>query len=467
MKRLIKNGTLVTAERTFEGDLLIDGEKIAAIGKSLEDPEAEIIDAKGLFVMPGGIDVHTHMALDVGIATATDDFFTGTVAAACGGTTTIIDHIGFGPKGCNLHHQIAAYHDLARDMAVIDYSFHGVVQHIDEAILEEFKTVVDEESVTSFKLYLTYDFKLDDLSAYKALERIAQAGALTAVHPENDAIVSYNRSRFIEMGRTTPLDHARSRPPECEAEAIARMINLAKMAGDAPLYIVHLSNAMGLDYIKMAQQRGQTVYAETCPQYLLLDETAYEEPDHGGLKYVMSPPLREKWHQDALWQGLIDGSISVVATDHCPFDFETKLAMGKDDFTRCPNGAGGVETRVPLMFSEGVMKGRIGLNRFVEIISTLPAKLFGLYPKKGTLEVGSDADIILIDPGREVTLTQAMLHQNVDHTPFEGFEVTGYPVMTLSRGEVICRDNEFIGTKGRGRFLGRKPFEKLNIEISE
>lgn len=456
MKKLIKNGTIVTAEKTFIGDILIDGEIIERIEKNIICESAQIIDASDCYVMPGAIDVHTHMELDVGIAVATDDFYTGTVAAACGGTTTIIDHIGFGPKGCNLGHQIGVYHEKARDKAVIDYSFHGVVQHVNDEILDEFETIVKDEAISSFKIYLTYDHKLGDLDAYRVLKRLGEVGGLTTVHPENHAIIDSRRKQYIREGKTGPVDHAKSRPLECEAEAISRMINLAAMAGDAPLYIVHLSNGLGLEYIKLAQKNGQNVYAETCPQYLLLDETCYEEEAHGGLKYVMSPPLREKSNQDQLWEGLRDGSISVIATDHCPFNLTTKIMMGKDDFTKCPNGAAGVETRVPLIFSEGVMTGRIDISRFVEVMSTLPAKLFGIYPKKGCLDIGSDADIILINPRKRVIIKNDNLHQNVDYTPFEGFEVQGYPVMTMSRGEIIVKDDQFVGQKGRGQFLRRQ-----------
>ncbi len=459
MTIIIKNGKIVTSKDTYAGELLIEEGIIKQIGTNIEKDDAEIIDACGNYIIPGGIDVHTHLNLDVGIAVATDDFYTGTVAAACGGTTTIVDHIGFGPKNCNLHHQLNVYHDFAKDNAVVDYSFHGVIQHVNDDILSELQEIVNNEGITSFKCYLTYDYKLNDLEAYKVLLKMQELGGMVTVHPENDFMVTYFREKFQKEGKTSPIYHALSRPEECEAEAVNRMINLASIANNAPLYIVHLTNGLGLDYIKFAQKRNQNVYAETCPQYLLLDQECYKKENMEGLKYIMSPPLRKEFNQELLWEGIRDGSISVIATDHCPFDFTTKVRLGKDNFTKCPNGAPGIETRVPLIFSEGVMKGRIDIQKFVDVISTKPAKLFGLYPQKGEIAVGSDADLVIIDPNKEVAISNDMLHQNVDYTPFEGITVQGYPVLTMLRGKVIVRNNDFIGEKGYGKFLKRlKPF---------
>lgn len=456
MSTIIKNGTIVTASDIYNGDILVDNGIIKEIGTNIPTSNHDVIDAAGKYVIPGGIDVHTHLNLDVGIAVANDDFYTGTVAAACGGTTTIVDHMGFGPKGCNLKHQIDVYHGYADGIATIDYSFHGVIQHVDEKILDEMKSIVDAEGIPSFKVYLTYGFKLSDDEVLKVLLRLKELGGITTVHPENDAAVNYLRDYYSKNGMLSPVYHALSRPPECEAEAINRMINLAAIAGNAPLYIVHLSCGLGLDYIKMALERGQKIYAETCPQYLLLDDEKYKEPNNEGLKYIMSPPLRKKENQEKLWKGINDGLIQVVATDHCPFDFNGEKQLGKDDFTKCPNGAPGIETRVPLLFSEGVSKGRISINKFVEIISTNPAKIFGLYPKKGTIQVGADADIVLIDPDKEVVLSRRILHENVDYTAYEGMRLKGYPVLTLVRGKIVAKDNEFVGIKGYGQFIKRK-----------
>ncbi|ERI94951.1 dihydropyrimidinase [Clostridiales bacterium oral taxon 876 str. F0540] len=455
MSTIIKNGTIITASDTYIADIHIDGDTIKQIGVNLPINNHEVIDATGRYVIPGGIDVHTHLNLDVGIAVAKDDFYTGTVAAACGGTTTIVDHMGFGPKGCNLKHQVDAYHGYADGKAVIDYSFHGVLQHVNEEILDEMEEIINNEGIPSFKAYLTYDYKLSDMEVLKVLIRLKELGGLTTVHPENDAAVNYLRSYYSQKGMLTPIYHALSRPQECEAEAINRMINLAAIAGNAPLYIVHLSCGLGLDYIKMASERGQKVYAETCPQYLLLDDESYNDPNNEGLKYIMSPPLRKKQDQEKLWKGIRDGFIQVVATDHCPFDFNGHKQLGKDDFTKCPNGTPGIETRVPLLFSEGVSKGRISINKFVEIIAANPAKIFGLYPQKGTIAVGADADIVIIDPKKEVVMTNSILHENVDYTAYEGMRLKGYPVLTLVRGKVVAKDNKFVGEAGYGKFIKR------------
>ncbi|KYH28924.1 dihydropyrimidinase [Clostridium colicanis] len=456
MSKIIKNGTIVTAGDIFTGDIYVDEGIIKDIGINLEKDCDEVIDAGGKYVIPGGVDVHTHLNLDAGIAVANDDFYTGTVAAACGGTTTIVDHMGFGPKGCNLHHQVNVYHKYAKNNAVVDYSFHGVIQHVDEFILKEMEQIVKEEGIPSFKIYMTYDYKVSDEEALKVLFKLKELGGITTVHPENNDAVNYLRQKFIKKGLTDPIYHALSRPTECEGEAVNRIINLAAIAEDAPLYIVHVSSSLALDYIKLAHNRGQNVYSETCPQYLLLDEERYKVPNNEGLKYIMSPPLRKKENQASLWKGIKDGHIHTVATDHCPFAFNKDKQMGKDDFTKCPNGAPGIEERIPLMFSEGVMKKKISLNKFVEVCCTNPAKIFGLYPKKGTIQVGSDADIVLIDPNLEVTLTKNMLHENVDYTAYEGFKLKGYPILTMLRGEIIAKNNKFVGKKGYGNFIKRK-----------
>lgn len=456
MSLLIKNGIIVTATDIYNGDIYIDNGIITEIGIEILKKADEVIDAKGMYIIPGGVDVHTHFNLDVGIAVANDDFYTGTVAAACGGTTTIVDHMGFGPKDCNLKHQVDLYHKYADNNAVIDYSFHGVIQHINEEILEEMKSIVEEEGISSFKAYLTYDYKIDDEDMVKVFERLKELGGITTVHCENHGSIKYLRDRFVKDGLTSPKYHALSRPEEAEGEAVNRMINLAKISGDAPLYVVHLSTKLGLEYIKMARERGQKIYAETCPQYLILDKGKYELENNEGLKYIMSPPLRESYNCEELWKGINEGYIQTIATDHCPFSFLKDKQLGKDDFTKCPNGAPGVEERIPLIFSEGVIKGKISINKFVEVCSTNPAKIFGLYPKKGTIQVGSDGDLVIIDPDKEEVLNINKLHSNVDYTAYEGVKVKGYPVMTISNGKVIFDRGSFLGKKGRGRFIKRK-----------
>lgn len=455
MSLLIKNGTIVTASDTYNGDIYIDEGIIKEIGINLNKASVKVIDAKGKYVIPGGVDVHTHLNLDVGIAVSNDDFYTGTVAAACGGTTTIVDHMGFGPRGCNLKHQVDVYHSYADGNAVVDYGFHGVIQHINENILDEMERIVKEEGIPSFKVYLTYDYMLKDEEVLKVFKRLKELGGITTIHCENHGSIKLLREYYVENGFKTPKYHPLSRPAEAEGEAVNRMISLADMADDAPLYIVHLSSKIGLSYIKMAHERGESVYAETCPQYLVLDDSRYEQEDNEGLKYIMSPPLRKRRDIEALWKGIKDGHIKTIATDHCPFAFNKDKQLGKDDFTKCPNGAPGIEERIPLIFSEGVMKNRISINKFVEVCSTNPAKIFGLYPKKGTIQVGSDGDIVIIDSNIEKVLKVEDLHSNVDYTAYEGIKIKGYPIYTILRGEIIAKDNTFIGKKGYGEFLKR------------
>lgn len=458
---IIKGGTIVTASDTFKGDLFIEEGIIKEIGVDINKNEVNIINAKGKYVIPGGIDVHTHFDLDVGITRAVDDFYTGTVAAACGGTTTIVDHMAFGPKGCSLKHQIEVYHNLAQGKAVIDYSFHGVIQHVNKDILNELEEIINY-GIPSFKFYLTYGYKVENDEALAVLKKLKELGGITTVHCENHEIINYLREDYLAKGLVAPIYHSKSRPEEAEGEAVNRMINVAAVAENAPLYIVHLSTALGLQYIKSAKERGQdNIFAETCPQYLVLDEEQYKLPNNGGLKFIMSPPLREKNNKEALWKGIKDGDIQVIATDHCPFNFNKEKQLGKDDFTKCPNGAPGVETRIGIIFSEGVSKKRISLNKFVEITSTNPAKLFGLYPKKGTIAVGSDGDLVIFDPYKKVTITKDMLHENVDYTPYEGIKLVGYPEIIMARGEIIARNNEFIGQKGYGKFIKRNKIELI------
>ncbi|MGK3142526.1 dihydropyrimidinase [Pantoea sp. C2G6] len=457
MRKLIKGGTLVDDAGEYRQDLLIEQGKITRRAEHISvDDSMEVIDAQRLLVMPGGIDVHTHFNIDVGIAQSCDDFFTGTRAAACGGTTTIVDHMGFGPAGCSLHHQLEKYHHDAKGQAVIDYSFHGVIQHVDQAILEEIEPMVHREGISSFKFYLTYNYKLNDGEILRVLQRFNECGVLATVHPENDAAIQWRLAQFKQQGKTAPIWHAHSRPLACEAEAISRTINLARLADNAPLYIVHLSNGLGLDYVRLARAAGQPVWAETCPQYLLLDINHYQRAD--GLKYMLSPPLRPHSELDKMWVGITDGTLSTVATDHCNFPYSQRQQMAASDFTRCPNGLPGVENRMALLFSFGVTTGRISRSRFVSLTSTAPAKLFGLWPEKGSLLPGADADLVLFDPDQQETIRHADLHDNGDYSPYEGIRCQGWPVMTLSRGEVVCRKGQFTGKAGHGRFVSRKPF---------
>jgi dihydropyrimidinase len=453
-KLLIRNGFVVAENSETVCDILCEDEKIARIGNNLPaGADCEIIDAAGKIVIPGGVDAHTHLNLDVGFATASDDFYTGTVAAACGGTTSIVDHPGFGPAVCSLDHQIKKYHGLAKGKAVIEYGFHGVLQHVDDNVLAMMGTLAGE-GITSFKLYLTYGFKLSDADAFRVLRRAKELGVLTAVHPENDGVINLLREEFMAAGKTGTQFHPLSRPAECEAEAVNRMALFARIAGDAPLYIVHLTCELGLEFIEAARRRGQkNLWAETCPQYLFLDDSLYSLENNEGLKYIMCPPLRSPADNAGLWRGLNSG-IDVVGTDHCPFFFETQKIMGRDDFTKCPTGAPGIEERIPLMYSAAA-DGKLTLRRFTDLCCANPAKIFGLYPKKGVIAAGSDADIVIIDPDLIQTITHNKMHGNVDYSAYEGISVKGWPVCTISRGEVIVRDGEFCGKPGRGEFLKR------------
>ncbi|WP_147565476.1 dihydropyrimidinase [Clostridium tyrobutyricum] len=455
MSTIIKNGNIATSEKLLKGDIYIEDGIIVDIGENIQRDSDNIIDASNMYVVPGGVDVHTHLNLHTGSAVAVDDFYTGTVAAAFGGTTSIVDHIGFGPQGCSLKHQIDVYYGYADNKAVVDYGFHGVIQHVNDHIINEMKYIVEKEGVTSFKIYLTYDFKLEDQDILRTMKRLGELGAVTAVHCENDGILNYFRNFYLSREMKSPIYHALSRPEEAEEEAVNRMITLASLAGNAPLYIVHDSTAKAAKLIENAKKNGRNVFGETCPQYLFLDETLYNKPDNEGLKYIMSPPLRKKFNQDILWKYIENGTLDVVATDHCPFNFNKEKQYGIGDFSKCPNGAPGIETRLPLLFSEGVMKKRISINKFVDITSTKPAKIFGLYPKKGDIKIGSDADIVIIDPKKNVTIKNDMLHENVDYTCYENFELQGYPVITMSRGEVIVENEQFKGKKGRGKFIRR------------
>ncbi|QNM15151.1 dihydropyrimidinase [Fusobacterium hominis] len=454
MGLLLKNANIVTDKDKFLADVYIENGVISKIGENLNVKAERTIDLTGKYLMPGGIDVHTHFDIDVGIARSADNFYTGSLAAAYGGTTTIVDHMGFGPKGCNLHHQLDYYHNLAKD-SVIDYSFHGVIQHIDQNILGEIDQMI-EDGIPSFKGYMTYGYKLSDIEMLKLSEKLSKSGGLLTVHPENNDIIDFFREKFAAENKLSPIYHAKSRPDKCEGEAVNRMIDITNMT-NCPLYIVHLSCNDALEHIKKAIDKGQKVYAETCPQYLVLDEDLYNRKD--GVKYICSPPIREKSHQDKLWEGIQNGYIQTIATDHCSFNYELKKEMGEKDFRNCPNGLPGVETRMSIIFSEGVSKGRINLNKFVELVSTNPAKIFGMYPKKGAIQIGSDADLVVIDPKLKKIITAKELHENVDYTPFEGIEIVGCPVMTISQGEVIVENNKFVGEKGRGKFIKRNPFK--------
>jgi len=460
MKKLIKNGMIATENEIFRGDILIDGEKIIGIGSDIDASGAEIIDASDKYVLPGAVDVHTHMDLDVGMARAIDDFYDGTVAAACGGTTTIVDHMAFGPKDCSLWHQVNEYHRLADGNAVVDYGFHGVIQHpVTADRLGELAEIKEKEGISSFKVYMTYDFGLTDDELFNVLRAAKDAGIVITVHCENHGILTQLRKEFIEEGHGEAKYHPLSRPPRCEAEAVNRMIHLAAVAGDAPLYIVHLSSAEGLHEVLRARaEHRPNLGVETCTQYLILTDREYEDPVEG-LKAIMSPPLRKDQDREELWQALADGTIDTVATDHCPFHFREGKAekqYGKDDFTKCPNGAPGVQERLMLLFSEGFMKGRISLPQVVKYSSSNPCRMFGLYPQKGSFEPGTDADIVIIDPEKKTLINKEYIRGASDYSCYEGMELEGRIDNVFLRGEEIVRDGDFLGKRGDGKYLRRE-----------
>jgi dihydropyrimidinase len=451
----IKGGTIVTSAGTFVGDLgVVDG-KIGAIGGSLA--ARQTLDATGLYVCPGAIDPHTHIVMPFMGTHSADDWYTGTVAAAAGGVTSILD-FAIQPRGRSLRETWQIGMENATGKAVIDYGFHVAITDYSEDRVAEIPHLLGE-GVSTLKVFLAYKGSLmvGDASFFRILQEAKAAGVLTMVHCENGDIIDVLQRQHIGQGKIGPRYHAISRPVEVEAEAVTRTIAMAQYLNH-PVYIVHLSTEDGLVAIRRAQEEGVPVIAETCAQYLVLSEEVYEAPDFEAAKYVCSPPIRSMKHQGAMWRGIQHGTLSVVSSDHCPFNFVGQKEMGKDDYRKIPNGVPGVETLVPLLFSEGVRKGRISLSRFVELISTNPAKIFGLFPVKGTIGIGSDADLMLIDPNKEVTLRRQNLHQNLDYTPYEGFHVTGYPIGTLSRGEIVFYDGELQVKPGRGRFLRRRAY---------
>jgi dihydropyrimidinase len=456
MKTLIKHGTIVTAVDQYRGDVLVDGETIALIGTALDIPAENVdtvIDATGKYVLPGGIDVHTHLDMPFGGATSADDFESGTMAAAYGGTTSIVD-FAIQYKGQTLHHAWETWMKKAEGKAVIDYGFHMIMTDLNAGTEAEMDALV-RQGITSFKLFMAYRgvFMLDDGSIFKALLRTGNNGGMICMHAENGDVIDVLVQRALAEGKTAPKYHALTRPARAEAEATHRAIALAEIA-DVPIYIVHLSSAEALEMVTEARDRGLPAFAETCPQYLFLSYDDYEEPDFGGAKYVMSPPLRDRAKQAALWRGLAFNDLQCVSTDHCPFCMKEKR-LGEGDFSKIPNGAPGIETRMSLVYDGGVKAGRISLNRFVELTSTSPAKIFGLFPRKGTIAPGSDGDIVVFDPNRTITLSAKTLHMNVDYNPYEGRQVTGATDTVLSRGRLVIRDGAFVGRAGRGSFLKR------------
>ncbi len=465
-RTLIADGTVVTASDTFVADVWIEGERIVA----LTDPTQRAglghadrtIDARGQYVLPGGIDAHTHMDLPFGGTTASDDFATGSIAAAHGGTTTILD-FAIQQKGGSLRAGLDAWHAKAEGKAAIDYGFHMIMTEANPTTLEGMEALVRDDGVTSFKMFMAYPgvFLVDDQQIFRAMLRAGELGALITMHAEIGLPIDVLVRRALDAGHTAPVYHALTRPEVAEATGTERAIALAEMA-KVPVYMVHLSAQRALERVMEARDRGLPAYAETCPQYLFCSEDDLRGTpgdEWQGAGYVCTPPLRPAHHHDHLWRGLRNYDLQTVATDHCPFCMKDQKELGRGDFSKIPNGMPGVETRLYLLW-EGVRDKRISINRFVEITATAPAKIFGLYPRKGTIAVGCDADVVVWDPNREKTLGKDTLHMRVDYSPFEGRKVIGAPSHVLARGELVVHDDRWVAKakEGRGRFLKRGTF---------
>jgi len=451
---LITGGKIVTESSIFEADIGIKDGLIEVIGKNVSEPSEKVLKAEGKLVIPGGIDAHTHFQMPYRDTFTKDDFYSGTLAAACGGVTTVIDFVTPGREQSlieSLKKRIAE----AEGKSVLDYGFHVVVNGLNGRREREIEELVENYGVTSFKIFTAYRARglaMDDGSILRFLELASRLKILVGVHAENDDIINYNIERFLREGRKSPIYHALSRPPIAEAEAVKRMTLFAEYTG-ANLYIVHLSSRLGVEAVREARKRKVKVFAETCPHYLVFTDEVYNRED--GYKFILSPPIKSREDREALWRGLRDGTIMTVGSDHAVFNLGEKQ-VGRDDFTKAPGGVQGTENIIPILFSEGVLKKRITLKRLVQLVSYNPARFFGLYPRKGTIQVGSDADLTILDPNKRIILGKNVLHSSIDHSIYEGVEVKGYPVTVISRGEILVEDMVPQVKPGRGRYLKRE-----------
>jgi len=459
---IIKNGKLVSAYGIFQSDLGVQDGKIVSISRSLETAADKVIDASGKLVLPGLIDGHTHMEMPFMGTTTADDFESGTAAAACGGVTTIVDFV-VPAKGQTLLEAVEIWRKKADPKVSIDYALHLIIRDLNPTILSEIGKAVSY-GITGFKLFMTYKKEglwMDDGSIYTVMKEATKHGALVGLHCENADLIERYNAQFLAEGKTSAEYHAHSRPPLVEAEAVQRGIALATLA-EANMYVVHMSTALACETVKAATARGLPLFAETCPHYLMFTDEMYLKPN--GRNYIMSPPLRKEEDKQRLWQGLQEGSVQTVASDHACFNSQQK-DMGKDDYTKVPNGVAGTEIILPILYSEGVRKGILSLDRLVKVTAYNPAKAFGLFPRKGQLAIGSDADLVVLDPQKKVRLSRDNLHSKLDHSIYEDVTVTGYPVVTVARGEVVYEDGKFTGKKGRGAFVKREPYANKRLEL--
>lgn len=457
MSLLVKRARIITACDDYVADVYAEGETITTIGRDIDAPADVVIDGAGLYMLPGGVDPHVHLDFPFGNTKTSDSVQTGTVAAAFGGTTTVVNFAQQLP-GERLQATLEAGLANAEGQAAIDYGYHLIITGLDNQTLPDLGTVVTE-GVTSVKLFMAYPgtVMVDDGTLFQVLERTGHLGALTCVHAENGAVIDVLVQRALAAGRTGPAWHGRTRPELAEAEATHRAITLAEMA-DAPVYFVHLSCRQALAEVTGARDRGRPVYAETCPHYLYLDDAVYDEgAGFDVAKYVLTPPLRPAHHHEHLWRGLRSDDLSVVSTDHCPFCLQGQKTQGADDFSKIPNGGPGIEHRLALLHSGGVVAGNLSLRRMVDLFSTTPARLFGLFPQKGTIAIGSDADFVLFDPAKVDTLSAATHHMNVDYNLYEGMEVTGQVRSVVLRGRLTVDNGVYVGRAGDGCFLRRGP----------
>jgi dihydropyrimidinase len=456
MSLLIEGGRIVTAGDDYVADVYIEDETISLIGTSLDVAADRVIDASGKYVMPGCIDPHTHLDMPFGGTITADDFLSGQVSAAFGGTTCHIDFANQ-VRGQSFAAGLELWHEKAHDKAVIDYGFHMIVIDIEEGgSLEELATLPDQ-GVTSYKMLMAYKdvLMVDDETMFRVMELATRTGALVMVHGENGSAIDILVKRAVAEGNLEPRWHALTRPAELEGEATNRAIQLAHVAG-CPLYVVHVTCKESVEPIKAARDKGWPVWGETCTQYFFIDNTYLDRPNFEGAKAVFSPPVRDKSNQEVLWNAVKTDALSAISTDHCSFLFDGQKTLGKDDFSKIPNGAPGIETRMSLVYDGGVREGRFSLNRFVDVTSTSPAKIFGLFPRKGTVAAGSDADLVVFDPHARAVLSARTHHMRVDYNPYEGREVVGVTDTVLSRGHVIVDHGRFVGRAGCGTFLPRK-----------